>query len=96
MNATNHDPETDESPPAEPAWDREAARARYRRLMRSWPMRLTYVLVALVILFSWAWGIAAALGPDVETLPGHDITLPCRRPRVLRATRKNRGYTPRR
>ncbi len=76
MTSDNHDHSFDESPPQEPVWDREAARARYRRLMRSWPMRVTYVLVALVILFSWAWGIAAALGPDVEHLPGHDITVP--------------------
>lgn len=76
MTSADHNPHLDETPPEEPVWDREAARARYRRLMRSWPMRLTYVLVALVILFSWAWGIAAALGPDVEHLPGHDITVP--------------------
>lgn len=59
-----------------PAWDREAARARYRKLMRSWPMRLSYLLLALTILFAWGWGIAAAVAPDVENLPGHDITVP--------------------
>lgn len=57
-------------------FDREAARARYRKLMRSWPMRMTYLLLALTILFAWAWGIAAAVAPDVETIPGHDITVP--------------------
>lgn len=61
---------------APPAWDREAARARYRKLMRSWPMRLIYLLLALTILFAWGWGIAAAVAPDVEQLPGHDITVP--------------------
>lgn len=72
------EPAPDEQPdaPAPPAWDREAARARYRKLMRSWPMRLTYVLLALTILFAWGWGIAAAVAPDVENLPGHDITVP--------------------
>lgn len=65
-------------PPADepPAWDREAARARYRKLMRSWPMRLTYLLLALTILFAWGWGIAAAVAPDVERLAGHDFTVP--------------------
>jgi hypothetical protein len=74
-------PPTDPAPdepiePAPPAFDREAARARYRKLMRSWPMRLTYLLLALTILFAWGWGIAAAVAPDVELLPGHDITVP--------------------
>ncbi len=57
-------------------FDREAARARYRKLMRSWPMRLMYLLLALTIVFAWAWGIAAAVAPDVETLAGHDLTVP--------------------
>lgn len=39
-------------------------------------MRLMYLLLALTILFAWGWGIAAAVAPDVETLPGHDITVP--------------------
>ncbi len=39
-------------------------------------MRMMYLLLALTILFAWAWGIAAAVGPDVETLPGHDVTVP--------------------
>jgi hypothetical protein len=76
MTSEPHNTEPDESPPPEPVWDREAARARYRRLMRSWPMRVTYVLLVLVILFSWAWGIAAAFASSVETLPGHDVTVP--------------------
>lgn len=70
------EPAPDEPSEQPPAWDREAARARYRKLMRSWPMRLTYLLLVLTILFAWGWGIAAAVAPDVETLPGHDITVP--------------------
>lgn len=63
--------------PYEPKpFDREAARARYRKLMRSWPMRVAYLLLTLTILFAWAWGIAAAVAPDVELIPGHDITVP--------------------
>lgn len=69
-------PPTPPDPEAQPAWDREAARARYRKLMRSWPMRLMYLLLALTILFAWGWGIAAAVAPSVERLPGHDITVP--------------------
>lgn len=67
---------TPPAPDQPPAWDREAARARYRKLMRSWPMRLMYLLLALVILFSWAWGVAAAIAPSVEGLPGHEVTVP--------------------
>jgi mono/diheme cytochrome c family protein len=66
-------------PDEPPQFDIEAARARYRKMMRSWPMRTLYILLALVILFTWAWGIAAAIGPDVENLPGHDITVPTER-----------------
>ena len=79
MSSTPPTDPTPDDPDAPPAWDREAARARYRKLMRSWPMRLTYVLLVLTILFAWGWGIAAAIGPDVETLPGHDITVPTAR-----------------
>jgi hypothetical protein len=70
-----------EQPPIQPAdeppaWDREAARARYRRLMRSKPMIASYILLIVVILFSWVWGIAATVAPSVENLPGHDVTVP--------------------
>ena len=69
-------PEDPSGLPEQPAWDREAARARYRRFMRSWPMRLSYLLLVLVLLFAWGWGIAAAFAPDVENLPAHDVAVP--------------------
>lgn len=69
-------PPSDSAPDEPKPFDREAARARYRKLMRSRPMRLTYLLLALTILFAWAWGVAAAIAPDVERIPGHDITVP--------------------
>ena len=58
-----------------PAFDIEAARARYRRMMRSRPMRALGIFTILVILVSWAFGVAAAVAPDVEGLPGHDLTV---------------------
>lgn len=62
-------------PQEEPKWDIEAARARYRRQMRGRPMRLLGVFTVVVILLSWAFAVAAAYGPDVTELPGHDITV---------------------
>ena|GEM_PF-2043623 len=62
-------------PDPRPAFDKEAARARYRRTMRSRPMKALGIFTILVILVSWAFGIAAAVAPDVERLPGHDITV---------------------
>jgi hypothetical protein len=44
-------------------------------MMRSRPMKTLGVFTILVILISWAFGVAAALGPDVVDLPGHDITV---------------------
>jgi hypothetical protein len=41
-------------------------------------MRSLYVILALVILAAWGFGIAAAVAPDVERLPGHDLTVPPR------------------
>jgi hypothetical protein len=62
-------------PPAQPSFDREAARARYRALMRGRFMRSMYLLLGAVLLISWGFGIAAALATDVERLPGHDLTV---------------------
>src|SRR5262245_12175998 len=58
-----------------PAFDKEAARRRYRATMRSPYMRWLYALLALVILASWGFGIAAAFATDVERLPGHDLSI---------------------
>ena len=41
--------------------------------MRGRPMRALVVFTLAVILLSWAFGVAAAIAPDVERLPGHDI-----------------------
>ena len=65
-------------PPARPDFDKQAARQRYRATMRSPFMRSLYFLLILVILAAWGIGIAAALAPDVERLPGHDLTVPPR------------------
>ena len=72
------DPSTPESPPAPPAFAKEAARQRYRAMMRSPLMRALYALLALVILAAWGLGIAAAFADDIERLPGHDLTVPPR------------------
>ena len=64
------------SPPDPPAFDKEAARRRYRAMMRGRFMRSMYLLLALVILTAWGLGIAAAFAKDVERLPNHDITVP--------------------
>ena len=58
-----------------PTFDIKAARARYRRTMRGRPMRALGIFTIVVILLSWAFGVAAAYGPDVERLPGHDLTV---------------------
>jgi hypothetical protein len=56
-----------------PAFDKEAARRRYRATMRSPQMRLLYALLALVILVSWGFGLAALFATDVERLPNHEF-----------------------
>ena len=53
-----------------PAFDKEAARRRYRATMRGPFMRSLYVLLALVILAAWGLGIGAVFARDVEHLPG--------------------------
>jgi hypothetical protein len=65
-------------PPAPPAFDKGAARQRYRATMRSPFMRSLYIMLALVLLAAWALGVAAVIAPDVERLPGHDLTVPPR------------------
>jgi hypothetical protein len=55
------------------AFDKEAARRRYRATMRGPRMRLLYALLALVILASWGFGVAAVFATDVERLPSHDL-----------------------
>jgi hypothetical protein len=61
--------------PEPPAFDKQAARQRYRATMRSPRMRLLYALLALVILASWGFGFAAVFAKDVERLPGHDLAV---------------------
>jgi hypothetical protein len=65
-------------PEAPPAFDKEAARQRYRATMRGPFMRSMNVLLVLVILVAWGFGIAAAIARDVEGLPGHDLSVPPR------------------
>jgi hypothetical protein len=69
-------PPTQPTPDEPPQFDIEAARTRYRTLMRSWPMRVLYLILILVILFSWAFALASVFASDVEHLPGHDVTVP--------------------
>jgi hypothetical protein len=63
-------------PTGAPAFDKEAARQRYRATMRGPYMRSMYVLLALIILAAWGVGIGAAFARDVERLPNHDLTVP--------------------
>jgi hypothetical protein len=60
---------------AAPAFDKEAARRRYRATMRGPYMRSLYVLLALVILAAWGLGIGAVFARDVERLPGHGLSV---------------------
>ena len=71
MDEQPHNPE----PEAPPVFDKNAARQRYRATMRGPFMRSMYVLLALIILAAWGFGIAAAVATDVETLPGHDLSV---------------------
>ncbi len=72
----NEVPAADDTPPTPPAFDKEAARRRYRATMRGPFMRTMNVTLALIILVAWGFGVAAVFAPDVENLPGHDITVP--------------------
>src|SRR5262245_37831747 len=69
--AAEPDTATDQAAP----FDKEAARARYRKLMRGPFMRLMYLLLGATLLLAWGLGIAAAFSPGVEELPGHDVTV---------------------
>ena len=64
------------SAPEPPAFDKQAARERYRATMRGPYMRTMYVLLVLIILTAWGVGIGAAFARDVERLPNHDLTVP--------------------
>ena len=50
----------DEQPDAAPVFDKAAARARYRAMMRSWPMRLMFAMTGVVIVATWVFAFAAA------------------------------------
>lgn len=94
------EPSPEQPDAAPPPFDKEAARARYRKLMRSTPMRLLYALTIVVILMTWVLGIAAAFAPDVKKLPGHDITVSvpackqCHNAGINNAPRFNHNYAP--
>ena len=85
---------------APPAFDKTAARARYRALMRSKPMRFMYALTTVVILATWILGIAAAYAPEVKNLPNHDITVAvaackdCHNKGINAAPAFNHSYAP--
>lgn len=64
-----------ELPEPPPAFDKEAARRRYRATMRGPFMRANYVLLALIILCAWGLGGVAVWASDVERLPGHDVRI---------------------
>lgn len=73
----NPDPsQTGPAPPERPAFDKEAARQRYRATMRGPFMRTMNLLLILILLISWGFGIAAVFGKDVERLPDHGVNVP--------------------
>ena len=77
MNDDSHSGPPDAgAAPSPPAFDKEAARRRYRAMMRGPLIRSLYALLALVLLAAWGFGIAAAIARDVEQLPGHDLSVP--------------------
>jgi hypothetical protein len=65
----------DAGAPEPPAFDKQAARQRYRATMRGPYMRSMYVLLALIILAAWGFGIGAVFARDVERLPNHDLSV---------------------
>ncbi|MCG8346359.1 MAG: hypothetical protein MI924_01080 [Chloroflexales bacterium] len=69
-------PPGEERPEEAPQFDIEAARLRYRRMMRGRIMKTLYAITGVVILFAWGLGIAAMFSSSVEGLPNHDISVP--------------------
>lgn len=74
--STEFPPHDDQPPDAPPAFDKEAARRRYRATMRGPFMRSMSVLLVLIVLIAWGFGIAAVFAKDVERLPNHGISVP--------------------
>jgi hypothetical protein len=64
-----------EDAPAPPAFDKAAARQRYRATMRGPFMRRMNIMLVLIILLAWGFGVAAVFARDVEALPGHDLSV---------------------
>ncbi|SRR6266540_1049611 len=73
-NVANHDRPSAE-PPA-PVFDKEAARRRYRATMRGPFMRSMNIILVIILLTAWGFGIAAVFARDVERLPDHDVAVP--------------------
>lgn len=76
---TPHEPTPPQPLPADdqpPAFDKEAARRRYRATMRGPFMRSMNIMLVVILLISWGFGIAAVFAKDVERLPGHDLSVP--------------------
>lgn len=100
MDETPIETPAEADPEAPPPFDKQAARARYRALMRSWPMRLMFALTGLVIISTWALAVGAAYGPDVKALPGHDLSVApaackdCHGRRINNAPAFNHAYAP--
>ena len=77
-SANETEPPAPDQAPAEspPAFDKEAARQRYRATMRGPFMRSMNTLLVLTLLIAWSFGIAAVFARDVEGLAGHDLSVP--------------------
>jgi hypothetical protein len=69
-------PEEPSAEPPAPAFDKEAARRRYRATMRGPFMRSMNILLVIIVLLAWGFGVAAVVAKDVERLPNHDLAVP--------------------